>query len=269
MSLLSNLGFSINMKKSLLIPRKVFDWLELQWNLRYYTLGIPSQKRKREVSMVRCILWQAEESKNHFMAFFSSCRLQSPFTRLKDFQMVWRGNSQEKSLPQPISFRRILKPWSRVSTFNKVVLLSHHPHGYVKVGLEGGVTQIIRFVVSTLPNLSHQCSELMAATCLSRGSILLDDLSYGLLWATIELFCASGEEDRAPSLKAVVVVLEKLREKNNWFLTAVHLPGVKNILAASRLRDFAQKTEWSLNQESFLEVQAVLPELQVDLLHLK
>ena len=87
----------------------------------------------------------------------------------------------------------------------------------------------------------------MVAFCLSRGSILEEDLSYGLLWATIELFCASGEEDQAPSLKAVVVVLENLREKNNWFPIAVHLAGLMNVLAASRLRDFAQKTEWSLN----------------------
>ena len=67
----------------------------------------------------------------------------------------------------------------------------------------------------------------------------------------------------------MVVVLKNLREKNNWFPIAVHLAGLMNVLAASRLRDFAQKTEWSLNQESFLEVQAVLPDLQVVLLHLK
>ena len=72
--------------------------------------------------------------------------------------------------------------------------LSHHPHGYVKVGFAPPLRSFVQW--SPLFQTFHiNVLELMVASCLSRGSILEDDLSYGLIWATIELFCALGEED--------------------------------------------------------------------------
>ena len=79
------------------------------------------------------------------------------------------------------------------------------------------------------------------------------------------VLCIKRGGSRSPSLNSVVLSLEKLRQKHGWFLTAVHLAGVRNVLADSLSRDSAQETEWTLDHKSFLEVQAALPNLQVDL----
>ena len=76
--------------------------------------------------------------------------------------------------------------------------------------------------------------------------------------------CIRRGGSRSPSLNAVVLSLEKLRQKHGWFLTAVHLAGVRNVLADSLSRDSALETEWSLDWRSFQGVQAALPDLQID-----
>ena len=79
------------------------------------------------------------------------------------------------------------------------------------------------------------------------------------------VLCIKRGGSRSLSLNAVVLSLEKLREKHGWFLSAVHLAGVRNVLADSLSRDSVQETEWALDHNSFLEVQAALPDLQLDL----
>ena len=136
MSLLQNLGFRINLKKSRLTPQRVFVWLGLKWDLRSHTLSIPLQKRKLAASMVRRLLRsplttrRKQESVHGFLQFLSVA-IPILKIRLKDFQRVWRGRAR-KSLrdrlsPRPRAFRRILLPWSRESAFNKKVPLSLPP----------------------------------------------------------------------------------------------------------------------------------------------
>ena len=79
------------------------------------------------------------------------------------------------------------------------------------------------------------------------------------------VLCTNRGGSRSPHLNAVVLALERLRQRNNWHYTATHLSGVRNVLADALSRDSPQETEWTLDLNSFQEVQHLLPGLQVDL----
>ena len=79
------------------------------------------------------------------------------------------------------------------------------------------------------------------------------------------VLCLRRGGSRSPSLNAVVLAITKLLTRRGWFLTAVHLAGVRNVLADSLSRDLPQESEWSLDWTSFQEAQTVLPNLQIDL----
>ena len=199
-------------------------------------------------------------------------------TRLKDFLRVWRGKASKAARDLkdklPGIFRTILHPWRLASAFNKSAPLVPPPvssvihtdasllgwggHAGDRVAQGVWSPEFAKFHINVL--------ELMA-TFLSLRRLRPQPHSHIQLVLDNQtaVSCLRRGGSRSPSLNHVVLAIVKLSVRMKWHLSVTHLQGARNVMADSLSRVSPQETEWSLDEQSFLEVCSRIPGLQIDL----
>ena len=79
------------------------------------------------------------------------------------------------------------------------------------------------------------------------------------------VYCINRNGSRSPQINHVILAILGLARRKNWHLSASHIAGVRNVTADSLSRSAPLESEWSLDKRSFLFVQTLVPNLEVDL----
>ena len=69
---------------------------------------------------------------------------------------------------------------------------------------------------------------------------------------TTAVACVRRGGSKSAILNKMMVTLIRFQLARSWTLSAIHLAGVRNVVADSLSRVSVQQTEWSLDQTSFI-----------------
>ena len=278
-------GFIINIKKSHLIPTQSIEWLGHVWESAQGILALTPAFREKALRKLKEFLGKGTISKRELESVLGTLNFASavdPVGKVhnkrasavlrKRFQVLDR-DVQVPSFPE---LRRALAYWLDPLHYDRIVLW-REPSPTLDI-----VTDASDFGWGYHSNQEHQNSG-MWPSALKKAHINVRELVavyYALLevrpnkGVTVRVHCDNTSAvacitnkgtTRSPPMWKWSLRILLLARKREFYLQAVHIRGVSNVLADALSRSTPIPTEWTLDNESFGRVQALLPDLQIDM----
>lgn len=267
LSVLRQLGFTINMEKSQLQPLSHIIFLGVLWSGDTHSLLPSPDNRFKVISLVRSILTKQRISLKTYQKVLEAINFIAPYisTGLRHFRQIVYGSpkfSGALSSPCNAAFRTRLEWWTDSKNLSVPVSISTPPPNITlwtdaSSSGWGGITstglQINRTWSSTDLPLHINIKELKAVTY-SLLHFLPPPYSSIMVRTdntTVVAVINKQGSNKSSRLNLALEELLPLCLQHNWTLRAKHLPGHLNTWADSLSRNHPIKSEWSLTQESF------------------
>ncbi|XP_068247837.1 uncharacterized protein [Palaemon carinicauda] len=278
-----SLGFQVNLDKSRLVPETKFQWLGLQWDLRSHTLCLPKAKRTEIEKNTKRFLRDKLTSSRNQERILGSLQFASITdivlkAKLKDINRVWRSRANKKRRDKrarlPLILRKSLQPWTKVKSLSKSVPLQYPAPGLVihtdaSLTGWGGYSQHkkVQGLWSTIFRQFHiNVLEAMAVFLTLKQLNPARNLHIRLvLDSAVIVHCLNRGGSKSAHINDVMLAIFSMATSNKWHLSAVHLAGVRNVVADALSRTTPLESEWSLDKQSFKWILSQVPGLQVDL----
>ena len=184
--------------------------------------------------------------------------------RLKDINRVWRRRATSRlrdrqRLTPPLLCKQ-LRPWTKTRVLaRRVPLCSPPPSLIVHTDASndgwGGhsPSRSVQGVWSTLFRAFHiNILEAMAVLLSLKRLRPKKGIHIRLvLDSNTIVHCINRRGSRSPHINHVILAILSLARKKKWHLSAVHLEGVRNVVADSLSRKVPLESEWELDARSF------------------
>ena len=278
-------GFIINIKKSHLIPTQSIEWLGHVWESVSGHLALTPAFGDKALRKLEEFLKQRTVSKRELESVLGTLNFASavdPVGKVhnkrassvlrKRFQVLDR----DVQIPAFPELHRALQYWRDPLNYGRTVLW-REPPPTLEI-----VTDASDFGWGYHTSLGQQNSGMWPLS-LKKAHINVRELVaiyYALLEvqpnreASVRVHCDNTSavacitnkgSTRSPPLWKWSLRILLLARKREFYLRAVHIRGVSNVLADALSRATPINTEWTLDNESFGLIQTLLPDLQVDL----
>ena len=279
-NLLQKLGFTLNLKKSLLEPSPTITYLGISWSGSDHTL-LPSSKALEKVrTMALETLQLPSLPLKKYQRLLGSINFVAPYIEygplhLRQIILTSPNYKVKKSQPPSQLFLQHLRWWTLTQNLEAPVPMSIPPPNLTvwtdasKTGW-GGVSSL----GSTVSGVwSHEESLLHINTleCLAvtrsllilkppKGSVLLVRTDNTVV---VSLINKQGS-NKSKILSRFLHELLTLCARNKWTIRSRHLPGHLNTWADSLSRSHPVRAEWSLSPQSFQQLRTLLnPEIDL------
>ena len=277
---LQKLGFTLNLKKSLLEPSPTITYLGISWSGTDHTL-LPSSKALEKVrTMALEFLQLPSLSLKKYQRLLGSINFVAPYIKygplhLRQIILTSPNYKVKKSQPPSQLFLQHLRWWTRTQNLEAPVPMSIPPPNLTvwtdasKTGW-GGVSSLgstVSGVWSHEESLLHintlECLAVTRSLLLlnpPRGSVLLIRTDNTVV---VSLINKQGS-NKSKILSRFLHELLTLCAQNNWTIRSRHLPGHLNTWADSLSRSHPVRAEWSLSPQSFQLLRTLLnPEIDL------
>lgn len=280
---IQSLGFCINIKKSRLVPSTSFQWLGLQWDLTKHTLCLPQAKRIEIAKIVRTFIRSPSSSRRiqeRVLGLLQFASIVHPIlkARLKDINRVWRSRAnkrlRDRRSSMPHILQRQLRPWAKAAKLTRKVPLQPPLQSmtiHTDASLDGwgahSECQKVQGKWSVKFQTFHiNVLEAMAVLlALKRIRPPRKTHIRLALDSTVVMHSINRGGSKSPSLNHVMIAIFSLALKKGWHISAIHIEGVRNVIADSLSRTHPLESEWKLDRRSFQWVLRKVPSLEIDL----
>ena len=279
-NLLANLGFTVNWRKSHLLPSHTLTYLGINWNGLTYTLSPSIKNITKVISQVTRVLSKKKISKKMYQQILGSINFLAPYTEEGKAHLrrviisAPKFNRSGKALLRA-DFRQHLQWWTQEHFLSRPTPISlPAPHLSIwsdpsNSGWEGACSQVHSAWGTWSPAESKNhinVLECLAVTkCLqaikppqNTAIMIRSDNT-----TVVSLINKQGS-NKSPRLNALFEETLQLCQRNNWMLRARHIPGHLNSWADSLSRNHIIRAEWILTQRSFKKITKIIKP-QIDL----
>ena len=283
LSLLKNLGFLINYKKSQLTPASDITWLGVRWFLQEGLWDVPPSFKEKifleanQLLHARVVSRRSWESFTGKLAFLGQIHshLRPNISLLSHPQYLAPAKLRDKKVLLPEVLKGSLRTWSSPSMLPgptpflqprlKIALWTdaslsgwgaHSEKGHYCQGLWSNQEETLH--INTLEVL---------AVIRAIESLNLHDLHISLhIDNEVAKFVINKLRSKAAALYPYLTMLCLLLKSRNLVITAFRIPSSLNLIADALSRDHPLTTEWSLPMDVFNKIIAWRGEVEVDLM---
>ena len=272
-------GICINKKKSRLNPQSSFQWLGLEWGLNKQSLSILSAKHREIAKQVRLSIRRKIISQERILGLLQFASVVDPIlkARLKDINRVWQSRVtsrlRDHRSVMPQLLKKQLRPWTKASSLAKVVPLQPPPPSifiHTDASLQGWGAHSQKVTVQGQWSKKFRCFHINVleamAVLLALKRLKTPRKSHIrlILDNAVVVHSINRKGSKSPSVNHVVIAIILLARKKGWHLSAIHLEGVRNVVADSLSRSKPLETEWKLDHNSFQWIYQKVPSLEID-----